>query len=248
MSSNPFLLKEVKLKRVLKGLGVALVCLITIPTIFYFVFKSEPIEDVEEDEVLGESTDNPYDWTQLKNLISEKYEVIRTDYQDTSEEDDGCIPIYKIYPKEYSEIEKEYLATASLTYCEDINRAVINSQIGEFRYNPEVNRWFYIDGETRDIQEEMIFGENAVTFAEPWGSHYSWGAYIVRIENSPEVIILLVPESNRIRCESYEDGVETMKEDCVNLRDSLPPVYADWVPEEIYEDYYNDLLEILNDI
>jgi hypothetical protein len=63
----------------------------------------EPIEDVEEDEVLGESTDNPYDWTQLKNLISEKYEVIRTDYQDTSEEDDGCIPIYKIYPKEYSD-------------------------------------------------------------------------------------------------------------------------------------------------
>lgn len=249
MSKTPFLSKEVKLKRVLKGLGVALVCLITIPTIFYFVFKSEPTEDVEDDKVLGETTDTPYDWTQLANLVPEKYEVKRTDYEDPSEEEDGCIPIYNIYPKEYSEIEKEYLATASLTYCEDINRAAINSQIGEFRFNPEVNRWFYVDGETREIQEEMLFGENTVTFAEPWGSHYSWAAYIVRIEDSPEVIILLIPESNSIRCETYdEDGVESMDEDCINFRDSLPSVNKDWVPEEVYGEYYNDILEILKEI
>jgi hypothetical protein len=249
MSSNPFLSKEVKLRRVLKGLGVSLVCLITIPTIFYFVFKSEPIEDLENDKVLGEETFPPYDWTQLADLVPEKYEVTRTDYEDLSEEEDGCIPIYSIYPKEYSEIEKEYLATASITYCEDINRASINSQIGEFRFNPEVNRWFYVDGETREIQEERVFGENTVTFVEPWGSHYFWAAYIVRIENSSEVIILLIPESNRIRCETYdEDGVESMDEDCMTFRDSLPPVYAEWVPEEVYGEYYDDLLEILENI
>jgi hypothetical protein len=249
MSSNPFLSKEVKLRRVLKGLGVALVCLITIPTIFYFVFKSEPIEEVEEDKVLGEETVTPYDWTQLAELVPEKYEVTRSYPEGPSEEEDGCIPIYYIYPNEYSEIEREYLTTASIAYCEDINRASIKSQIGEFRFNPEVNRWFYVDGETREIQEERVFGKNTVTFVEPWGSHYSWAAYIVRIEDSSEVIILLIPESNRIRCETYdEDGVESMDEECVSFRDSLPPVYADWVPEEVYEEDYTDLLEILAQI
>ena len=80
------------------------------------------------------------------------------------------------------------------------------------------------------------------------GKPLRWNLYIVRIKNSNELVVLSIPLSNRIRCETYdENGVETMKKDCVNFRNSMD-MTTDWVPEEIYEEYYNDLLAILKDI
>lgn len=185
----------------------------------------------------------------LITLIPEQYEVIESEYEQPNEANYGCIPLYEIYPEEYTDIEREYLNKGSLIYCEDINKATLKSQMGEVSYSKEEERWLYIDGETRIPQEEMTFGTRVVTFSEPFGSHNSWKAYIVRLGDTGELIILYIPSSNRIRCEVYdENGVESLDEECINFRDSLSTVNIDWVSEEVYEEYFNDLLEILENI
>jgi hypothetical protein len=222
---------------------LAVVLLSIISTSVYIFFKGREEDNHDGDSlVTGVGVEKVKE--DLLTLIPEGYEVIEKGEE--SNRADGCVVVYGMYPKEYSKRETKYLNNASIIYCEDINTAELRSQVGGVRYNVEEDNWLYIDGETRIIQEEMTFGTNVVTFSEPWGSHASWEAYIVRLENSKELVILLIPSSNRIRCEIYdEDGVETMDEYCLNFRDSLSPDYVEWVPEEVYDDYYNDLFEIL---
>jgi hypothetical protein len=233
--------KKLKLCLII-SLSVILLAIISISVYIFFKGRDKDTqEDSSDMQVVGVEKVKQ----DLLTLIPGRYEVIVRE-QEQSYRVDGCIVIYEIYPKEYSEIEIEYLSNASIIYCEDINNADLRSQVGGVRYNREEDNWFYIDQETRTPQEEMTFGTNLVTFSELWGSHNSWEAYILRLENSNELVILLIPSSNRIRCEVYdEDGVETMDQDCVDFRDSLPSVYIDWVPENIYDNYYNDLFKIL---
>jgi hypothetical protein len=224
-------------------ISLPVILLLTI-SISVYIFLKGSNKDIQEDspdiQVVGVEIVKQ----DLLTLIPEKYEVIEK--EEKSYRVDGCIVIYEIYPKEYSEMEIEYLNNASLIYCEDINNADLRSQVGGVRYNREEDNWLYIDQETRIPQEEMTFGTNVVTYSELWGSHASWKAYIMRLENSKELVILLIPSSNRIRCEIYdEDGVETMDQDCLDFRDSFSPDYVDWVPENVYDDYYSDLLEVL---
>lgn len=217
---------------------IPIVLLAVISIIVYVLLRSDPVQ-TQEERINKVKQD-------LVSLIPGKYEIEEGEYEEPSEENDYCINLFTIYPKEYSEIEREYLANASIEYCQNIDSARINSQTGEFIYDQEANQWLYIEGDSEIAQEEMTFGNNTIAYIQPVGSHYSWDTYISRLGDTSELIILYIPGSNRIRCERYdEDGVETMDEECVNFRDSLPPVYADWVPEEIYKSYYDDLLEML---
>jgi len=182
------------------------------------------------------------------DIIPEKYEVIDRE-GDESNLVDGCVIVYEIYPRDYSEIEKEYLNSAYLFYCPDRFYVKLKGQTGDVSYNFDEKRWLYIEGDTRITQQEESFGNRVVTVSELGGSHTFSRYYIAGVENTKEFAILSIPFWNRIRCESYdEDGVETMNEDCVNFRDSLPTIYIDRVPEEIYHEYYDDLLKILGTI
>jgi hypothetical protein len=223
-------------------ISLSVILLLTISISVYISFKGREEDNHDGDSlVTGVGVEKVKE--DLLSLVPERYEVIEK--EEESNRADGCVVVYEIYPKEYSEMEIEYLNNASLIYCEDINDVYLTSQVGGVGYNRDEDKWFYIDGETKILQEEMTFGTRVVTYSELWGSHNSWEAYILRLENSNELVILLIPSSNRIRCEVYdEDGVETMDQDCVDFRDSLPSVYIDWVPEEVY-DYYNDLFKIL---
>lgn len=219
---------------------LAVVLLIAIPTSLYIFLKDEKEPLITQEERITEIKEN------LITLIPSKYEVIESEYEKPSEENDGCISLYSIYPKEYSEIEKEYLRNAELIYCEDINTAVLRGQVDGVRYNKTEGKWLY---DEEDPLETKQYGENIVSIVELGGSHASSNFHIVRLDSSDELLILSIPSSNRIRCDTYdENGNEIWIEECVKFRDSLPPVYIDWVPQEIYEVYYNDLLEILGDI
>jgi hypothetical protein len=218
---------------------IPVVLLAIISIIVYILLRPEPIQSQEE-RIEKVKQD-------LVSLIPEKYEVVESAYEEPNEENDGCVYIYTIRPKEYSEIEREYLDDAGLMYCEDINTAVLRDQTEEVRYESTEGKWVY--GDNVKVLEETQYGENLVPTVALGGSHALSNYYIVRLEDSDELVILVIPSSNRIRCERYdEEGVETMDEECVNFRDSLPPVYIDWVPEEIYDDYYKDLLEVLKNI
>ncbi len=101
------------------------------------------------------------------------------------------------------------------------------------------------------IQEKKTYGSNVVTISEAWGSHHFRDVYIVRLDNSDEVIMLLIPQATRIRCEEYdENGVEIWGEECVSFLSSLKINHAGntWVFNEVYDDDYQDLLEILKSI
>ena len=262
MSSNPFLSKEVKLKRVWKGFAIAFPVVIMIFIIgnHYINLIDDTLrEHYTEDKVLGlKDTESRVIGVEeikkhLENIIPEKYELVESLQEDSDSEDDGCINMFEIYPKTYSETEREYLAEAGLTYCADIGNAVFRSQMEDVKYRIEKDAWSWVDvgdpeGNVGGYYEQRFYGGNLVSIADAWGSHYDGNLYIVRIKNSNELVVLSIPLSNRIRCETYdENGVETMKKDCVNFRSSMY-MTTDWVPEEIYEEYYNDLLEILKDI
>jgi hypothetical protein len=218
---------------------IPVVLLVIFSIIAYVFLRPDPIQ-TQEERIEKVKQD-------LVSLIPEEYEVVESAYEEPNEENDGCVYIYTIRPKEYSEIEREYLDDAGLMYCEDINTAVLRDQTEEVTYDQTKGKWIY--GDNVKVLEETQYGENLVSTVALGGSHALSNYYIVRLEDSEELVILSIPSSNRIRCEQYdEDGVETMDEDCVAFRDALPPVYIDWVPEEIYDDYYKDLLEVLKNI
>ena len=281
MSTNPFLSKEVKLKRVRKGFVIAFPVVVMIFVISnYYInliddtlkndnirIKEEITIEVEEEDkkqeiVLGTVEEKPITVVgidkikkRLSVLIPDKYRVVKLKrnfypgIQDTE-----CVSLYEIEPKDYFELERKYLDSAYIYYCKDINTASLNSQIGEVRYDSKEDSWFYKaypSEESKSFQEKKTFGTNIVTISETSGSHHSWVTYIVRVDDSNEVIMILIPRSTRIRCEEYdENGNETWKKDCVEFITSMG-MSADssqLVPDEIYEDYYKDLVEILKDI
>ncbi len=258
MSRTPFLSKEVSLRRVLKGFAIISPVLIMIFVIgsYYFNLIDQTLEEhYTENKVLGvEDTESRIIGVEeikkhLKDIIPEKYELVES----SQEESDGCINLFEIYPKTYSETQKEYLAEADLMYCEDISKAVFRSQMEDAKYSLEKDAWAWVDigdpeGNVGGYYEQKYYGSNLVTIADAWGSHYDGNLYIVRMNNSKELVVLSIPLSNRIRCETYdENGVETMKEECMKFLNSIN-MTTDWVPEEIYNNYYNDLLYILKDI
>lgn len=225
---------------------LTIVLLITISILGYILLKGDKVESLKtEEQRIKKIKEN------LVALIPDKYEVVEKNYEALSSESDSCIFLYEIYPKEYSDIEKEYLNKAFLIYCKDTNTAILDNQVGEVRYSNEEDRWLFVYGETITPQEEKQYGENLVTITELGGSHASSNYYIVRIDGSDELVILSVPSFHRIRCETYdENGVETMKKDCIEFITSMgmPADCSESVPDEVYENYYNDLLEILRDI
>lgn len=187
----------------------------------------------------------------LIELIPEEYQVIEDEYEVSSEENNGCVSLYTIYPKEYSEIQKKYLDDAGLMYCEDINNVILRGQVGQVKYNKEEKRWTYGYYEDPvDYLDQKQYGENLVSIAQLGGSHVFYNYYIVRLKNTDELIILSIPISNRIRCDSFKDGIEVVEEDCVDFITSMgmSPNSSEFFPDEVYEKDYNDLLEILNNI
>lgn len=227
---------------------IPLVLLIVIPIVVYIFLTQE------------KETDSPVQTQQeriekvkkdLLMLIPDKYEIIESEYEEPSGENDGCVNLYQMYPKEYSEIEKEYLNKASLIYCEDINTAVLKGQVEDVRYNQTKEKWVRIQGNSEVTLDVKQYGENLVSIVDLGGSHASSNYYIVRVEGGVEVVILSVPRFHRIRCEEYdENGVETMKEDCIEFITSMGmrADSSESVPDKIYDNYYKDLLEILKDI
>lgn len=258
MSSTNFFSKKLKFKRVLKCLAITIPCLIMISVVgnYYFNFIDEILrEHYTGNKILGvENTELRIVGIEeikkhLKAIIPQKYQLVESSH----EESEGCINLFQVHPKTYSDTQKEYLAEANLIYCEDIGKATFNSQMEDIKYSFEKDAWSWIgvgdpEGKVGGYYEQRFYGGNLVSIIRAWGSHYSWNLYIVRIKNSNELVVLSIPESNRIRCGIYdENGVETMKMDCVNFRSSMDMI-TDWVPEEIYKNYYNDLLYILKDI
>lgn len=222
---------------------ISIVLLVIIPIIVYIFLTQEkeidsPVQ-TQQERIEKIKQD-------LVSLIPPKYVVIESEYEEPSEENDGCVYIYTIYPKEYSEIEKKYLDEAGLMYCKDIDEAILRGQVDQVKYNQTEGKWLYEDTEPLETKQ---YGDNLVSTVALGGSHALSNFHIVRLENSEELIILSIPSSNRIRCDTYdENGNETWIEECVKFRDSLPPVEIDWVPDEIYNNYYEDLLEILSNI
>jgi len=224
---------------------ISIVLLVIIPIIVYIFLTQEkeidsPVQ-TQQERIEKIKQD-------LVSLIPPKYVVIESEYEEPSEENDGCVTLYQMYPKEYSEIEKEYLNKASLIYCVNINTAVLKGQVEDVRYNQTEGKWLY---QGKDPLETKQYGENLVSIVDLGGSHASSIYYIVSVEDSNELVILSVPRFHRIRCEDYdENGVETMKEDCIEFITSMGmrDDSSESVPDEIYENYYKDLLEILKDI
>ena len=275
-------MSRVNLKDILKGVGIGfpVAIVMTVTSIHYLnlidnylrekyqtekivYIEKEKVEFEDNDDVLGEEKIIEEDITtvvgidemkrRLFSLIPDKYEVIEAKENYPGIYDDGCVSLYELYPKDYSELEKKYFDSAYIQYCKDIHTATLTNQIGEVRYNEREDSWFYYDGEDTlgVIQEKKTYGSNVVSISEQLGSHHSFDAYIVRLDSSDEVIMLLIPQFTRIRCEEYdENGVETLGEECVNFLNSLKRYDGvnDWVSNEVYDKDYEDLLEILKSI
>lgn len=188
---------------------------------------------------------------ELLIVMPNKYEIVEFEYEKPSKENHGCMSLFTVYPKEYSEIEKIYLKSAKLTYCVSIKEARFTSQMVDVKYDPEKNAWSWTDfsdplGKVGEYYEQTFYGNNLVTVAEEWGGSYDGKLYIV--QRGDGLIALSIPLSNRVRCEIYgENGVESVDEDCANFRNSLK-MEPDWVPEEIYRNYYMDLIDMFREI
>jgi hypothetical protein len=231
---------------------IPIVLLVIISIVVYMFLTQKQEVDEENDSPIQTQQERISEIKEdLRVLIPEQYEVIESEYEEPSEENDGCVTLYQMYPKEYSEIEKEYLDKASLIYCEHINKALLKGQVEEVRYNQTDEKWVRIQLDSEELLDVKQYGDNLVSIVELGGSHASSIYYIVSVEGSDELVILSVPRFHRIRCETYdENGVETMKEDCIEFITSMGmrADSSESVPDEIYQNYYYDLLEILKDI
>lgn len=261
---NKFFSKKVSFKNVILGFFIALISLIVLIFVIYKIKdyilteKYSRIVVKEKIEVEDIATDVRIDEIKrrLYSLIPDKYVVAEAEENSPGIYDDGCISLYSLYPKDYSKLEKKYFDPAFITYCKDINTATIEGQVGGIRYDKEKDSWFfyYYDDERDAPQrsEEMrVYGNNFITISEVWGSHHSRYVYIVRIDNSNEIIIFEIPQSTRIRCDEYDDnGVVTWDEECINFLNSLKisDVGNAWVFNEVYSKDYEDLLKILKSI
>lgn len=182
----------------------------------------------------------------LMSLIPNEYDFIESEYKEPNKENNGCIFLFQIYPQKYSEIEKQYLNNAALIYCEDIKTAILEDQIEEVAYNQTDQKWIY--GKEGKTLEEKQYGDNLVAITKLGGSHALFKYYIVKMNDKGELIILSTPISNRIRCDTLEKKLE--KDNCENFMTTMgmPNDSGDWVPERVYEEYYNPILKMLEKI
>lgn len=178
----------------------------------------------------------------IKGLIPSKYTII----EKGKESKNGCTLLYTVYPKEFSEIQLKYLEIADIQYCKNINTLILMSQTGPIIYNKEKDEWIFSDGTKAD--EKVMVGKKEVTLVRSLNSHLSVKVYIDRVGKGDEIVVFYIPETNRIRCDSIKDKEE--KEECINLLTSMnmSPESTDFVPEEIYENDYKELVEIIKDI
>lgn len=227
------MLKDIKPKTLL----IILLVIIIPITLYLYLNKNKGIDNIKE---------------HIKTVIPNKYEVI----EENKKDENGCTILYTIYPKEYTETERKYLSSTKLIYCEDIYKAVFRSQLEENKYDPKRDAWMQIYKEkgkeyVTGYSEQRYYGDNLVSILSKWGSHYTGDLYVVRVKSSKELVVLSIPQSNRIRCEEYDkDGTETWNKDCVELLATIGihDVGNGWVPGEIYENSYKELEEILKDI
>lgn len=193
---------------------------------------------------------------QLKNIVHEEYELVELTSDELLTADEGCTQLFKIYPQKYSETQRKYLSSARLIFCEDIYKAVFRSQLEENKYDSERDAWMQIYKEkgkeyVTSYSEQRYYGDNLVSILSRWGSDYTGDLYVVRLENSKELVVLSIPQSDRIRCEEYDnEGTETWNEECVELLATMGIHDAGngWVPDGLYENYYKELKAILKDI
>ncbi len=229
------MLKDIKLKTLL-----IILLVIIIPIILYlYLNKDKGMDNIKE---------------HIKTVIPNKYEVIEEDKED----ENGCTILYTIYPKEYTETERKYLSSAKLIYCEDVYKAVFRSQLEENKYDPKRDAWARIgvDSEENKVlgyYEQRYFGDNLVSIVERWGSGYSGYIYVLRMDNSRELVVLSIPTTSRIFCEEYynDQGEVSWDKECIEFLDSVGMHSAsgnDLVPQERYQNDYKELVYMLKDI
>jgi hypothetical protein len=242
---DTFFSKKVNTKNIILGILIPLTLFI-----LFFVFQIYLFSEMAEYFYDERSTSDIQELRiekikkDLKNLIPEKYELIESEYEAPSSENNGCVFLYEIYPKEYTYVEKEYLESASLIYCRDIYTAVLQDQTEDVKYDVKERKW--LSGGSEPLEEKQ-YGENLVSITSLGGSQISYNYYIVEIDNSCELIILSIPSSNRIQCDFVEGVIE--KENCESFMTSIEENDSpEWIPEKVYEDDYNDLLNILSNI
>lgn len=207
-----------------------IVIVVCIPLIIYlliFEYKNKQGVGIEE---------------QIKKLIPDKYTII----EKGEESEEGCTLLYRIHPKDFTEIQLKNLIAADISYCKDRNTVAFINQTGPIIYNKEKDEWIFSDGTKAD--EKVMVGEKEVTLVRSLNSHLSVKVYIDRVGKGDEIVVFYIPETNRIRCDFIKDKEE--KEECINLLTSMnmSPESTDFVPEEIYENDYKELVEIIKDI
>ena len=238
MTQNPFFSKDINLKRILKTLAITILCTIIILYLGIYYFNTN-----EQESPIFEQGSVKEIKNELLTLIPEKYEIIERNCADKilGPLRGICNEWYEIYPKQYTDIEMEYLNKASLHYFNDIINVSIAGQVGDVIYGNEYNRWVYRETDREDVYLEIKeYGNTLVSYITLGGSHAFYDYYIM--DDGNEVVILSIPSWNRIRCDTLEDGIE--KEECENYLSSLWDVsdYPDSVHENFYDEYYNDLL------
>jgi hypothetical protein len=207
-------------------------------TLFEKLFTDVSTENVDKNMI--------YIKERLKKLIPDKYTVTEQEIYPFYESDATCELIFFVTPKGYTKIENEYLDVGRISYCEDIYTAVIKDQIKEIKYSKIEDKWVYNDEYYLEKEE---FGDNTVSVAQLGGDYALYNYYILKFEDTDEVLVLDVPISNTVSCWSY-DYEDNVDKECVEYMSTSGTFIEDrdWVTVEVYEKHYDDLLRILEEI
>lgn len=242
---NTFFSKKIKWKNVVLGVLILLIVIMAFVTFkIRRVNKRNEYWEQWEANNIQEQTIEQFKIDLLRN-IPENYEVINDDSIPLVYEDADCDFIYDIYPKEYSEIEEKYLEYASVYFFKEINTVSLPAQIGEVSYDQTLKKWVFIDQNEKVELEVREYDGYNVSVATLGGSHVMRDNYIVSSKNTDDVVVLSIPTWSRVRCDFVSEDVE--RQECEDFLSSMGVDIDtdDSVPEEVYEEYYNELLEIL---
>jgi len=222
-----------------------------------YIFLPQEEEEVEEEDEIeyANKQESPKlekgSVEEIKNklltLIPKEYEVVEKDCDGAFTLQGICNEWYQVYPKEYTDMEMTYLNQAGLQYFSNVINVKIAGQVGDVIYSNEHDRWVYRETEKEDIFLKIKeFGDTSVSYISLGGSHAFYDYYIM--DDSNEAIVLFIPSWNRIRCDFMEEGIE--KKECEEYLSSFweETTHPDYVPEEVYKEYYKSLLDILKDI
>jgi hypothetical protein len=242
---NTFFSKKVSWKNVVLGTLVVLVVVIT----FLLLRERRTNKRIEywsqwEADNIQEQTIEQFKIDLIRN-IPENYEILNVDNIPLFYQDADCDFIYDIYPKAYTEIEKKYLDYASVYFFKDINDVLLRGQIGEVSYDQTLKKWVFIDQNEKEELDVKEYEDYNISFVNLGGSHVIRDNYIVSSESTDDVVVLTIPTWSRIRCDFLKEDVE--RKECEDFLSSVGVNIDtdDSVPEEVYEEYYDDLLKIL---